>query len=404
MSKARLDNEFVRQLSAPKTYWDNDAKATGFGVRLYPSGVRSFFLNYWLHGVEKRFTIGQFPRWSTSAARERAIELRRQIDNGHDPAGDKRTRREAPTVADLVERYTIEHMPTKKLANKFRIKDEQRQLALIGDLLGNRTKVADIHGGDIRAMHRKITEERGPVRANRVLACVSKMFALSLVPLAGETLPWRNAVMGNPCKGIARNREEGRERFFSPAELTRIAEALNEYPRKAAADCLRLIMLTGCRPAEAMHATWTEFDRESGFWVKPSAHTKTQKIHRLPLSPPALQLIERLRSAREDNNFVFPGVPTLLNVWRFILSRAQLAPDERRRPARIYDLRHSFASLGVTQKLGLPLIGKLLGHTRASTTQKYAHVADDPLKEAADKIGNAIAGTAEQPDNVRKLR
>jgi integrase len=408
---SRLDNDIVRRLP-PGKHYDADPKATGFGVRVYPSGKQSFFLNYWQNGIEKRHTIGQFPRWSVSAARDKAIELRRLIDAGHDPAGDKRARREAATIADLIELYTVEHMPSKKLQHKFRLRDERRVLALISDTLGNHTKVADIHGGDIRDMHKRITETRGPVRANRVLACASKMFSLSLVPLAGETLPWRNAVIGNPCKGIARNREEGRERFFNRSELDRIADALTEYEsrKESSVNCLRLVMLTGCRPAEAMQATWAEFDNEAGFWIKPSHHTKAKKVHRLPLSPPAIQLIDRLRVERDDKTgFVFPGrnpgepVATLVHVWNFVRARAQLAPDDKGRPARVYDLRHSFASLGVTQKLGLPLIGKLLGHTQSRTTQRYAHVADDPLKEAADKIGNAVAG-ADRPDNVVKIK
>jgi len=400
---SRLDNATVRAF-APGKYFDNDPKATGFGCRVYPSGARSFFVNYWINGVEKRHTIGPFPRWSTTAAREAAIAFRRRIDAGHDPAGDKRARREAPTVQDLVERYTIEHMPRKKLENKFRRRDEERVLALIADHLGKHTKVADVHGGDIRDMHHKLTEARGSVRANRILACASKMFSLSLVPMAGETLPWRNAVLGNPCRGIERNREEGRERYFNKLELDQIADALSEYEAqkpsgRLAADCIRLIMLTGCRPAEAMQTQWSEFDKEPGLWVKPSHHTKQQKIHRLPLSPPALQLIERLRRERDGKDgFVFPGksgapLPPLLHIWNFVRAQAQLAPDEKGRPARLYDLRHSFASLGVTQKLGLPLVGRLLGHTRPQTTAKYAHIADDPLKEAADKIGNAIVGT-----------
>jgi integrase len=418
---ARFDNHFVRNLPTPakgkRKYWDtSDPRVAGFGVAVYASGARSFFVNYRVDGIEKLHTIGQFPRWSASAARERAIELRRLIDQGQDPQGAKRTRREAPTIANLIERYAAEHLPTKS-QTKMRLDDEKRQLAMIGDILGKRTKVADIHGGDIKDMHRRITETRGPVRANRVLACASKMFSLSLVPLAGETLPWRHAVLGNPCRGIARNREEGRERFFGRTELDRIADALSEYPPeaydkqkatgRAAADCVRLIMLTGCRPNEAMQAQWSEFDTE-GFWVKPSAHTKTRKLHRTPLSPPALQLIDRLRRERDKKSaFVFSGnlpgepVSTLLHVWNFVRTRAQLAPDEKGRPARVYDLRHSFASLGVTQKLGLALIGKLLGHTQTRTTQRYAHIDDSPLREAADKIGNAIAGTGKSAAVVK---
>ena len=103
-------------------------------------------------------------------------------------------------------------------------------LAEIGAKLGKHTKVADIHGGDIADMHRRITELGRPVRANRILAVARKMFSLALVPKAGETLPWRNAALGNPCKGIERNHEEAKERFFSQSELTAISDALANIP------------------------------------------------------------------------------------------------------------------------------------------------------------------------------
>ena len=109
-------------------------------------------------------------------------------------------------------------------------------------------------------------------------------------------------------------------------------------------------------------------------------------------------MIERLRKDRTNLKWIFPGkvpgepVATLLHVWNFVKERAQLAPDEKGRAARIYDLRHTFASVAAGGNYGLPIIGKLLGHTQQKTTQRYAHIADDPLKEAADRIGNAIAG------------
>jgi integrase len=375
--------------------WDDDPKATGFGVRSYPGGGKSFFIDYRIDGRQRRFTIGPFPRWSVSAAREEAKALRKQIDRGIDLAGNKRERRTAPTIQELIDRYAEDHLPRKTLSEP-RIEDEKKMLAEIGAKLGKHTKVADIHGGDIADMHRKITESGRPVRANRILAICSKLFSLSLVPKAGETLPWRNAVQGNPCKGVERNREEARERYFSKAELERIASALNEYPG-VGADCIRLIMLTGCRPGEAMQAEWSEFDKEPGYWIKPSAHTKQRREHKLPLSPPAVELIGRLRKKRKGK-FVFPGdiagqhLQTLSHVWGHVRDHAQLAKDEKGRAARPYDLRHTFASVAVGGGLNLPIIGKLLGHTQARTTQRYAHIADDPLKEAANKVGSTIAG------------
>jgi len=264
-------------------------------------------------------------------------------------------------------------------------------LTEIGDKLGKHTRVADIHGGDIAHIHRRITESGRPVRANRILAVCSKMFSLALVPLAGETLPWRNAAHGNPCRGIPRNHEEARERFFSQAELTAISDALAKYPG-VAADCVRLIMLTGCRPNEAVKAQWEEFDKEPGYWIKPSTHIKTRKVHKLPLSPAAIELIEQLGKKRKGP-WVFPGgkpaehLVALHHVWNFV--RAQAGLDKE---TRVYDLRHTFASVGAGGGLSLPVIGRLLGHTQPHTTQRYTHLADDPLREAATKITTVITG------------
>jgi integrase len=402
----RLDNDFVRTVETPEsggvTYWDNDPKVIGFGVRVYAGGGRSFFVNYRIDGRERRFTIGAFPRWSVTAARERAKELRTEIDRGHDPAGQKGDRRDAPTIQDLIDRYVDEHLPRKSGAES-RIEDEKKMLAEIGGLLGKHTKVADMHGGDIKDMHRRITESGRPVRANRIMAIASKAFSLSLVPMSGENTPWRNAAQGNPCKGIERNHEEGRERFFSQPELAAISDALAQYPG-VAADCVRLIMLTGCRPAEAMRAEWPEFDKEPDYWIKPSAHTKQRKVHRLPLSPPAIELIERLRKTRKGN-WVFPGdiagepLKALWHVWHFVRRQTGLGAD-----ARLYDLRHTFASVGAGGGLGLPIIGRLLGHTQSRTTQRYAHLADDPLREAADKITAVITGAGKPSAEIINIK
>jgi integrase len=404
-----LDNKHAKEMAAPAsgsvTIWDEGkGHVTGFGLRIYAGGKRSFFVNYRIDGRERRHTIGPYPRWSVSAARERAKELRKRIETGEDPAGQKRARREAPTIADLIERYITEHLPTKT-EGPVRQNDEKRMLAEIGKRLGQHTKVADIHDGDVRKMHADITASGRPVRANRVLAVASKAFSLSLTSKAGENRPWRNAAQGNPCKGVARNREEAKERFYSQAELAAISDALAAYPGQTSADCVRLIMLTGARPGEAMKAKWEEMDVESGYWIKPSAHTKQRRPHKLPLAPPAIELVERLRQRRRKGAvWVFPGpepgkpVVALWHVWHFVRDRAGLGKD-----ARLYDLRHSFASVGAGGGLSLPIIGKLLGHTQSRTTERYAHLANDVLREAAAKIGGVIANAGAAPRNVEPM-
>src|SRR5215472_3076644 len=195
----RLTNKFVGGLNDPQLWWDDDPKATGFGVRSYFGGAKSFFVDYRLNGRQRRYTIGPFPRWSAEAAREEAKKLRRRIDRGEDPAGDKRARRTAPTIQDLIDRYVADHIPKKSLVGS-RLRDEHKMLAEIGAKLGKHTKVVEIHFGDIEAMHKKIAASGRPVRANRILAITSKMFSLALLPKAGETLPWRNAAQRNPVQ------------------------------------------------------------------------------------------------------------------------------------------------------------------------------------------------------------
>ena len=402
----KLDERTVKTAVPPAkgavSIWDSEIK--GFGLRVYAptrrhlEGSKAFFMNYRAFGVERRLTIGEFPTWGALAARVKAKALRKEIDSGGDPARERREAREAPTVKDMAERYRREHLPRK--APSSRKADWSMIEREILPVLGER-KVADIHFGDMASLHERITASGRPVRANRVLSVASKMFALSLKPMAGENEPWRDAAQGNPCRGIERNQEEGRERFFSSAELAALTDALAEHDTPAA-DCLRILMLTGCRPGEAMRATWAEFD-EPGYWSKPSAHTKQRKVHRVPLSPAASELVDTLRRKRTDDEFVFPGrikgrpLRELRGVWAAVTRAAGLED------ALVYTLRHSFASIGAGGGLSLQIVGKLLGHTVARTTEKYAHLSGNVLEEAAAKIGAAIAGAGKGGDKVVRL-
>lgn len=407
----RLTEGLIKALEPPQRgsslVWDSEL--TGFAVRVFapssahPKGARTFLLSYWRNGSERRFRIGSWPDWSIMAARAEAKELRQRIDRGEDPASDRQARRAAPTMAALAERYRTEHLPRKSEQSRH---DDGVMVGHILRHIGADRRVADVHHGDIVALHRAITESGHPVLANRTVACASRMFSLALKPMAGEDKPWRDQAQGNPVKGIERNPEAAKERFLSPAEQAAVADALDAYGRTPAADCIRLVMLTGCRPGEAMLATWAQFDAQPGFWIKPAATTKQRRDHRLPLGAPALQLIADIRAQRghiEPSDYVFPGqragqpLQQLRHCWDAICAHAHLTD------VRIYDLRHTFAAMGAGGGLGLPIIGRLLGHTQARTTQRYAHLADDPLREAADKIATAIT-KAGQESKIVKLR
>lgn len=446
--RVRLTDSAIRAAKAPAKgsamIWDSEV--AGLGVRvmapsaLNPGGARAFFLTYRIAGRQVRHTIGPVGSWDTKAARAEAAALRRLIDRGQDPAAERREAREAPTMRDLAERYRDERLSGKaprSQASSWRV-IESRILPALGT-----RKVADVHSGDVRALHRAMSSSGAPVGANRTLALLSSMFSLSLQPKAGEAKAWRDAAQGNPCRHVERNPETGRERFFSPVELVAIGDALalSDSPE---ADCLRLLMLTGARPGEAMGATWADF-AEPGIWDKPSATTKQRKRHRIPLGAAAVELVERLRAARKPGGIcVFARsrsrpIADLRAVWRRATDAASLAlwasaadsavaglvaylgagatvpaikAEAARRgltlPAapmgtRPYDLRHSFASAGAAGGISLQIIGALLGHSSTKTTTRYAHLSDDPLRAATARIGASITGGSTSPDNVERL-
>src|SRR5262249_13447417 len=202
----KLTEGLIKALKPPKhgssLIWDSEV--TGFAIRVFastranPQGARTFLLSYWLNGTERRFRIGSWPDWSVIAARAEAKDIRQRVDRGEDPASGRRERREAPTMVDLAERYEREHLPRKSEQSKH---DDGVMIGHILKYIGPDRRVADVHHGDIVALHRAITDSGHPVLANRTVACASKLFSLSLKPMAGEDKPWRDPVQGNPCRG-----------------------------------------------------------------------------------------------------------------------------------------------------------------------------------------------------------
>jgi hypothetical protein len=167
--------------SGSTTFFDNEVTGFLLGVhvatRTNPAGVKAFGMNYWVQGAERRHTIGKHPAWTALAARNEAKELRRPIDRGGDPSEEKREAREAAAVSDLAERYRTKHLPRK--AETSRKTDWAIIKREVLPVLARR-KVADVHHGDIVGLHRAITDSGRPVRANRVVSVISKMFSLSL--------------------------------------------------------------------------------------------------------------------------------------------------------------------------------------------------------------------------------
>ena len=243
--------------------------------------------------------------------------------------------------------------------------------------------MAAISYTDVDALHRKVTKDRGPFRANRVLALLSKMCALAI--------KWKYRP-DNPCIGIERNYEPKRNRYLTDDELPRLIAALEADHDKQGVDIIRLLLLTGARSAEVLNATWDQFDLGKGVWTKPHTATKQEEEHRLPLNDEAVELLTRLRAAASPKAlYVFPSAKSpfkprsaVRHTWDRIRKVTGLAD------VRPHDLRHSHASFLVNAGYSLPVIGAVLGHKTPSTTARYAHLADETLRDAVKSVGSKV--------------
>jgi integrase len=376
-------------------------EVAGFGIRITAAGHRAFILNYRTRsGRERRFTIGGWPDWNATDARAQARRLKRLIDEGGDPLADLEAEREAPTVADLCDRFEKEHLPRMRPSSAA---DYKRMIANHIRPALKHLKVADVAYADIDKLHHKITARGHLHRANRTIAVLSKMFSLAM--------RWAMRP-DNPCKHIERNQETKRKRYLSAAELARLTTALVEHPDQQAANIVRLLLLTGARRGEVLAAKWADIDLGTGTWTKPGSTTKQKTDHVVPLSAPARQLLAEIRDAQTSKHpkrplgeYVFPGtgghVVEIKKAWRTICKAAAIDG------LRVHDLRHSFASQLASGGATLPLIGALLGHSNPTTTHRYAHLFDDPQRAAVEKVGAVITAAGKpvtEPMTIKRVR
>jgi integrase len=379
----RLTDQLVRNASIPATtqafLWD--AQIAGFGLRVTPGGAKSFIAQHRVNGRTRRVTIGSYPDWTVQAAREMAKELKREMDCGRDPNASRDAARRAPSMVDLWDRYEAEVLTRK--APRSQIDERIMWANIIKPRLGDR-RVHEIAQEDIDDLHRWVTVERQtPVRANRTVEVLRRLFNLAV------RWKWRTE---NPAVGIKRNAEERRHRYLSPDEISRLMTALDGHKEETSAAALKFLLLTGARRGEVLGATWEMFNLLEGIWTKPASFTKQRKLHRVPLSSPALSILQSLRE-RSASDYVFPGsegrhLVDIKRTWVTVCRTAEISD------CRIHDLRHSFASILASAGASLPIIGQMLGHTQASTTSRYAHLLDEPLRAAAEQVGKAVVSSS----------
>ncbi|ODT06987.1 MAG: hypothetical protein ABS58_09275 [Mesorhizobium sp. SCN 65-20] len=384
-----------------KFYFDDDL--AGFGFYRTTTGTGTYFAEFRpvAGGPKKRLKLGRVGTLKANEAREAA---RRAIANaalGKDLAASRADERASVTVKSLVDTYIEDFVAVNKKASSA----EFYRTML--------TKHVEPHLGTVKAVALTRVDVQ---RAHAAMTKTARISANRAMKLLSAAYGWggKNGYVPegmNPAAGIDLNKETGRERFLTAEEMQRLGDAMREAEtvgfevnagsakhapkgqrvkmHPSVTGAVRLIMLTGCRLREILHLRWSEVDAERGLLFLPDSKTGRKTV---VLSTAAVEVLTALPHI---GVYVIAGESAglqdekpradLKRPWAQITNRAGLDG------LRIHDLRHSFASVGAWSGLGLPVIGKLLGHADASTTARYAHIADDAARRGADVIANQIA-------------
>jgi integrase len=400
--------------------WDSELR--GFGVKVMPSGVKTYFV--WYRAGEGRaaprreYTIARHGEMTPDEAREEAAKVLSRVRLGQDPQANRHRARGEMDVSQLCDAYLKEGVATKK--DSTLVSDRARIRAHIKPLLGKRP-VSAVTASDVTRFVRdvaagKSAAERKPtVRALRAkglkgaalkavetrkrtdaAARGGKGTATRTVGLLGAIFAFainEGLRADNPVHGVEKFKDGQSQRFLSAEELARLTAALQAAEDTGAnrqgLNVIRLLALTGARKGEVEGLRWSEVDFERSCLSLKDSKTGARIV---PLGAAALACLSKIERDKASP-FVFPaagepkrhyvGTP---KVWDRIRTAAALDG------VRLHDLRHTFASFGVAGGLSLPLIAAILGHRDVKTTKQYAHLADSPVKAAADRTAAAIEG------------
>lgn len=406
MPQGRITKRAVDALQCPRGkdrvfLWD--AAVAGFGVAAFPTGRKVYVAQYRKDGRSRRVTIGDHGRLTPDEARSQAKMILGAVEKGADPVEERRAARAVRTFGEVAKDFMQKHVLTKR---KERTGNEYQRIlnAHILPAIGSK-RVLDVRRADVEKLHGKLVDR--PYEANRMRAVVSAIW--NWAAWGGDV-----ARANNPAKEIKRYAEAGRERFLTTEELLRLGTALAEgekiglpyaideakptakHAPKAgnrrvrldpfAIAAVRLLILTGARLREILDAQWSQVDLERGIIFLEESKTGRKPVYLSAAAQAVLAGIPRI----EGNPYIVAGAKVgapradLKKPWAAVCRAAGLEG------VRLHDLRHSFASFGAAASLGLPIIGKLLGHSQPATTHRYAHLDVDPLRRAVDTIGATI--------------
>ena len=374
----------------------------GFGIRVSPTGGKSWIFVYRRNGKLSRVTIGNYPEINLADAHTEHARLRAILNKGRDPASVVQTLKHeqirAPTVEQLVHVYLERHAKVKKRSWQ---EDER---ILMKDVVSRwgRCKAEDIKRRDIAALMDDIMDRGSPIAANRTLACVRKMFNYAVE---------RSVLDVSPCVGLkAPGTESRRDRVLSEDEIQAFWQGLEKTQiTRPIQLALKLQLVTAQRKGEMTSAEWLEFDLGTGWWTIPAEKTKNKLAHRVPLSPLALELLEQIKAFPGASRYVFrsprddkPMLPTSID-HAIRTNRPALKIE----PFTPHDLRRTAASYMTGMGISRLVVSKVLNHAESHVTAVYdRHSYDLEKRQALDawsrKLEAIISGKVSKVIRLRR--
>lgn len=355
-----------------------DSRIPGLGVRAMQSGVKSFILDYRVGTRRRRVTLGRVGELTLDQARAKAAQWRLKVHAGDDPKAVVEAKRAAPTLADLRTRFMAEHAPKRSASTVRNYELLWRKL----DHLDARP-VAEMRWEDIAAVHTRLADR--PYLGNRLLALVSKAIALA------KRWDWYPRQLPNPGREHDRHPERKRGIALDADALYRLGQAIDAEESSPMVAALRVVLFTGARPAEVCGARWKDLDDSGRVVSLPETKTGPRALY---LGRPAAEIVaKQIRVGR----FIFPGRDLQKPIsgirrrlWYRIRDRAGL-PET----VRLYDLRHTWATMAEELGVSEDRRRRLTGHSVAGVHAGYIHVRDQVLQAEADRVAGAIEDALE---------
>ena len=371
---AKLTTRFVNEFKPTdriNILWDDQLK--GFGLCVRPSGKKTFLLKYRIgrgrRALSKKHSLGCLPVVTLEIAKNKAKSFLLMASQGIDPIKKDCA---LLTIRELCEQYLERYAVIHKKQSSL-VRDQNLINRVVIPNFG-KMRVVDLGRGHLIKYHHSL--KATPIMANRLLALISTMMNLA------EKWEYRPQNT-NPCKFVDRYKENKRQVYLSMDQLERVGSAmrqLKDIESEYVLSAIQMLILTACRTQEILSLKWEYIDFKNSSMNLPDTKTGERKIY---LNPSALHILEKLERKSE---YVFVSrvenkrITTIRLTWKKICKIADL------KNVRPHDLRHTFASHAVNNGFSLPIIAKMLGHKDLKTTQRYAHLHEDPVKKANDDV------------------